>query len=187
MADTSDIRKGLTVKMDGAIYKVVDFLHVKPGKGQAFVRTKFKNMETGAVIEKNLKSGTTIYPVRVEEKSAQYLYKDGDYSVFMDLETYEQHSLPLDQIKEESKFLKDGLEVSLLIADEKIIGIKLPNFVELKIIETDPGVKGDTAQGGTKPAKVETGAVISVPLFVEEGKIIRVDTRIGAYVERVKK
>jgi len=187
MADTSDIRKGLTVKMDGAIYKVVDFLHVKPGKGQAFVRTKFKNMETGAVIEKNLKSGTTIYPVRVEEKSAQYLYKDGDYSVFMDLETYEQHSLPLDQIKEEYKFLKDGLEVSLLIADEKIIGIKLPNFVELKIIETDPGVKGDTAQGGTKPAKVETGAVISVPLFVEEGEIIRVDTRIGAYVERVKK
>ena len=186
MADTSDIRKGLTIEIDGEVYKVVEFLHVKPGKGQAFVRTKLKNVETGAVIEKTFKTGTTIYPVRLEEKPAQYIYKEGDNYVFMDLETYENYHIPQTRIEEESKYMKEGLEVTLLFARDKIVGVKLPNFVVLEIVETDPGIRGDTAQGGSKPAKLETGAVVTVPLFVETGEKIRIDTRTGEYIERVK-
>ncbi|MCD6277237.1 elongation factor P [candidate division WOR-3 bacterium] len=186
MADTSDIRKGLTIELDGQIFKVVEFLHVKPGKGQAFVRTKLKNVETGAVIEKTFKTGTTIYPVRLEERPAQFIYKEGDNYVFMDMETYENYPIPCEEIQEETKYLKEGLEVSLLFAKDRIVGVKLPNFVVLEIVETDPGIRGDTAQGGSKPARLETGAVVTVPLFVETGEKIKIDTRTGDYIERVK-
>ncbi len=185
MGTTSDLRKGLTIEVDGNIYRVVDFLHVKPGKGQAFVRTKLKNVETGAVIEKTFKIGVEINIVSVEEKEAQYLYNDGANYYFMDLETYEQYSLPKEKLEEELLYLKEGINVNILLSEKGPIGIELPNFVELEVVETDPGVRGDTASGGSKPAKLETGLVIQVPLFINEGDKVKVDTRTGKYIERV--
>jgi elongation factor P len=184
---TSEFRKGLKIELDGKPYIMVDFQHVKPGKGGAFVRTKLKNLMTGAVIERTFRSGEKVDKPDLEEKEMQYLYKDDDGYQFMDMETFEQVFITADQVGESADFLKDGLELTVLYHDNKPISLELPNSVELKIIETEPGVKGDTASGGSKPAKLETGLVVQVPLFLEEGEVLRIDTRTGEYIERVSK
>jgi elongation factor P len=185
MYDTSDIRKGLKVLMDGNPYTVVEFQFVKPGKGQAFTRTKFKNLLTGAVIERNLRSGEKLEPANVEEKQMQFLYKEADAFVFMDNTSYEQTNVNKDVIGDDWKFLKDNLECAVLFFNERPVGVTLPNFVTVKITHCEPGVRGDTSGNVTKPATIETGAVVQVPLFVKEGETIRLDTRSGEYMERI--
>ncbi|RDV81754.1 elongation factor P [Ammonifex thiophilus] len=185
MISTNDFRTGLTIELDGEVYQVIEFLHVKPGKGAPFVRTKLRNLRTGAVIEKTFNAGEKVPRAHLDRRQAQYLYSDGSSFYFMDMETYEQVALGEKELGDAVKFLKENLEISLLLYQGKVIGVELPNTVELKVIETPPGVRGDTAAGGSKPAKLETGAVIQVPLFVEEGDIIQVDTRTGEYLKRV--
>lgn len=187
MYSTSDFRKGLKIELDGKPYIMVDFLHVKPGKGGAFVRTKLRNLATGAVIEKTFRSGEKVERPDLEEKEMQYLYKDDDGYQFMDMETFDQVFITSDQVGESADYLKEGLELTVLYHDNLPISLELPNFVELVIIETKPGVKGDTASGGSKPAKLETGLVVQVPLFLEEGEILKIDTRTGEYIERISK
>ncbi len=186
MADISDIRKGLTIEYEGGIYRILDFQHVKQAMTHGFMWVKMKNLETGAVLERNFKPGFKIDIVKTEEKPGQFLYRDGEIFTFMELDNYDQISISLDRIEEEAKFLKEGMEVYILFAGEKIIGIRIPNFVILEVVKTEPGIRGDTAQGGSKPAELETGVVISVPLFVQVGDKIKVDTRTGEYIERVK-
>jgi elongation factor P len=185
MYDTSDIRKGLKVLLDGNPYTVTEFQFVKPGKGQAFTRTKFKNLLTGAVIERNLRSGEKLEPANVEEKAMQFLYREGEDFVFMDSQSYEQTHVAATIIGDDSAYLKDNLECAVLFFNERPVGVTLPNFVTLKITKCEPGVRGDTSGNVLKPATVETGGVVNVPLFVKEGETIRVDTRTGEYVERV--
>jgi elongation factor P len=185
MYDTSDIRKGLKVLMDGNPYTVIEFQFVKPGKGQAFTRTKFKNLLSGAVIERNLRSGEKLEPANVEEKNMQFLYKEADAFVFMDNTNYEQTHVNATVIGDDWKFLKDNLECTVLFFNDRPVGVTLPNFVILKITECEPGVRGDTSGNVLKPATIETGAVVGVPLFVKEGESIRVDTRTGEYMERI--
>ncbi|RMH38872.1 MAG: elongation factor P [Deltaproteobacteria bacterium] len=186
MYETSDIRKGLKVLMDGQPYTVVEFQFVKPGKGSAFTRTKFKNLLTGAVIEKNIRSGEKLEPANVEEKTMQYLYADGDDFVFMDTQTYEQVTVSGDVVGEDADLLLDNAECTVLFFNERAVGVTLPTFIVVKIVESEPAVKGDTATNVTKPAKIETGATVQVPLFINEGDTIKVDTRTRQYVERVK-
>lgn len=186
MYDTSDIRKGLKVLMDGNPYTVVEFQFVKPGKGAAFTRTKFKNLLTGAVIEKNIRSGEKLEPANVEEKTMQFLYKEGDDFVFMDTTSYEQVSIISDVIGDDAAFLKDNLECAVLFFNERAVGVSLPTFVIVEITQTEPGARGDSTGNVTKPAIIETGAEIAVPLFINEGDVVKVDTRSRAYVERVK-
>jgi elongation factor P len=183
--DTSDIRKGLKIMMDGAPYTVVEFQFVKPGKGAAFTRTKIKNLLTGAVLERNFRSGEKFEPANVEIKSMQYLYKDADSFVFMDTSTYDQVQIPAETIGETANFMPENLNVEVLFYDERAVGVTLPNFIELPIVDTDPGFRGDTATGTTKPAKIGTGASVNVPLFINVGDIVRIDTRSGEYLERV--
>jgi elongation factor P len=183
--DTSDIRKGLKIMMDGAPYTVVEFQFVKPGKGAAFTRTKIKNLLTGAVLERNFRSGEKFEPANVEIKSMQYLYKDADSFVFMDTTTYDQVQIPAETIGETANFMPENLGVEVLFYDERAVGVTLPNFIELPIMETDPGFRGDTATGTTKPARIGTGATVNVPLFINVGDIVRIDTRSGEYLERV--
>lgn len=185
MISTNDFRTGLTIEVDGEVYTVIEFMHVKPGKGAAFVRTKLKNRRTGAVIERTFRAGEKVNRAHVERRKMQYLYNDGDTYYFMDTETFEQFSLPREQLDETTKYLKDDMIIDVLFYQGETLGIELPNFVELKVVETEPGIKGDTASGGSKTAVVETGAVVQVPLFVEVGDVIRIDTRTGAYIERV--
>ena len=187
MYSTSDFRKGLKIELDGKPYIMVDFLHVKPGKGGAFVRTKLRNLATGAVIEKTFRSGEKVERPDLEEKEMQYLYKDDDGYQFMDMETFDQVFITSDQVGESADYLKEGLELTVLYHDNLPISLELPNFVELVIIETKPGVKGDTASGGSKPAKLETGLIVQVPLFLEEGEVLKIDTRTGEYIERISK
>ena len=184
MATTSDIRKGSAIKISGKIYFIVEYQHVKPGKGNAFVRMRLKNIETGQVIDMTLKSGSEVTVVRVEKRQVQYLYSDTDNSYFMDVQSYDQYQIENKTIENEKKYLLENSEVLGLFADDKFVGIELPFFVVLTIKETDPGIKGNTVQGGTKPAILETGAKINVPLFVNSGEKIKVDTRTGEYVER---
>ncbi len=186
MASTSEFRNGLTLILDGELYTIVEFQHVKPGKGGAFVRTRLKNVKTGRVIDRTFRSGEKVEDVRLEKKAVQYLYKDEDKFVFMDLNTYEQFPTSNEVVGETSKFLKEGMDVEILFHDLDPIGVDPPIFVELQIAQTEPGVKGDTASGGSKPATLETGAIIQVPLFIEEGETVKVDTRTESYVERVK-
>jgi elongation factor P len=186
MYETSDIRKGLKVLMDGHPYTVVEFQFVKPGKGAAFTRTKFKNLLTGGIIEKNIRSGEKLEPANVEERSMQFLYKEGDDFVFMDESTYEQVTIMAEILGEDGDLLKDNLPVAVLFFNERAVGVTLPNFVEMTIVSTEPGARGDTTGNVTKPAIVETGAEIAVPLFINQGDKIRIDTRTRAYVERVK-
>ena len=186
MATTADIRNGLVIDHKGKRMKIVSFLHVKPGKGGAFVRTKLKNIVTGQTVEKTFRAGAKIVPVRIESKKMQYLYSDSYSLIFMDFQTYEQESVPISKFEDESKFLVEGMTVNVSIAENEIIGLSPPNFVELKVSETDPGVRGNTAQGGSKPAVLENGVSVSVPLFVNIGEKIKIDTRTGEYVERVK-
>jgi elongation factor P len=176
----------MVIRFDGRLYQIVYFQHVKPGKGGAFVRSKLKNVRTGAVIERTWTAGERVDEVRLERRPVQYSYHDGHLCHFMDLQTYEDIPIDDDVIGDEQlRYLKEGMECSGLVHDDGVIMIELPFFVELEVVETDPGVRGDTASGGTKPAKLETGAVVQVPLFVERGEVIRVDRREAKYLERV--
>jgi elongation factor P len=185
--DTSDIKKGLKVTIDGNPYSVVEFQFVKPGKGQAFTRTKLKNLLTGAVLERTFRSGDRLAPADVEQLQMQFLYKEGDMFVFMDTSTYEQVQLTPELIGDAANYMIDGLMVDVLFISGRPVGATPPTFVELKVIQTDPGFKGDTSGNTTKPAIVETGLEVPVPLFINEGETLRIDTRTGAYCERVKK
>lgn len=184
MYDTSEIRKGLKIEIEGEVYVVVDFLHVKPGKGGAFVRTKLKSLSRGAVIDKTFRSGEKLGRPDLEEKKMQFLYSEDQHYCFMDTETYEQTLLTKEQLGESKTLLKENTVISVLFHDNNPITIELPTFVELVISETEPGEKGDTVSGGTKPATLETGAVIQVPLFLNRGDAVKVNTRTGEYVER---
>ncbi len=175
----------MVISMDGQLYTIVEFQHVKPGKGGAFVRTKLKNVRTGAVLDKTFRSGGKVDDVRLERKEAQYVYAEGDLFYFMDMETYEQFPVEKAVIGEDVKYLKESLVCNTLSHEGRIIDIELPLFIELEVVGTDPGIKGDTATGGTKPAKLETGAVIQVPLFISEGDRIKVDRRTDSYIERI--
>ncbi len=185
--DTSDIRKNLKIMLDGQPYAVADFQFVKPGKGQAFTRCKLKNLETGAVLEKTFKSGEKLEAADIEQRSVQYIYQDGDNFVFMDTNTGDQLFVPGDKMVEEQKWLADEAMVEVTLLSGSAIGVELPAHVVLEITKSDPGVKGDTASGASKPATMSTGAVVQVPLFIEEGEWIKIDTRTGQYLERVKK
>lgn len=186
MYETSDIRKGLKVKMDGHPWVVVDFQFVKPGKGNAFTRTKLKNLITGQVVEKTFKTGEKLDEVNFEEKNAQYLYDDGEMLHFMDVKSYEQFSMTHEQFGEQARFLVENMEVTVLFYEGRAISAELPTFVELEVTYTEKGLKGDTATGASKQATLSTGAVISVPLFINVGDVLKIDTRTGEYVERVK-
>lgn len=186
MYDTSAIRKGLKIELDGDPYTVVDFQFVKPGKGNAFKRCRIKNILTGAVLERTWKSGEKLQPAALIEREAQYLYRDENGFTFMDQTSYEQHTLAAERVGEDARFLLENTMVSLLLHNDTPVSVSLPNFVELKVVQTDPGVRGDTAAGGRKPAQLITGATIQVPLFIIEGEVLRIDTRSGEYVERVR-
>ncbi|RLB91667.1 MAG: elongation factor P [Deltaproteobacteria bacterium] len=186
MYSTSDFKKGLKIEVDGKPFEIVDFLHVKPGKGGAFVRTKLKNMLTGRVLDQTFRSGEKVGRPDIQEKQMQYLYRDGDNYCFMDNETYDQIFLRKEHIGESRLFLPENTTVNVLFFNSEPIGIELPIFVELTITDTEPGVKGDTASKSTKPATLETGAVVSVPIFLNVGDRVKVDTRSGTYVERAK-
>ena len=184
MIMAGDFRKGVTVEIDGQVWSIADFQHVKPGKGAAFVRTRLKNVMTGAVLERTF-SPTDKYPkAHIETKEMQYLYSDGELYYFMDVETYEQIPLNHDQVEEAINFIVENENVKVRFFKEAPFSVEAPNFVELTVTETEPGFKGDTATGTTKPATLETGYQINVPLFVNEGDRIRVDTRTGEYMER---
>jgi elongation factor P len=186
MITTSEFRNGLVILMEGELYTMVEFQHVKPGKGVAFVRTRLKNVKTGRVIDRTFRSGDKVEDIRLEKKKMQFLYKSEDEFVFMDMHSYDQSNVDRNVVADAANFLKDGMEVEILFHGKEPIGVELPIFVDLKIVKSDPGIKGDTASGGSKPATLETDTVIQVPLFVEEGEVVKVDTRTGAYVERVK-
>ena len=181
---TAEFKKGLKIQFDGAPYTIVDLQHVKPGKGGAFVRTKLKHMRLGRVIDNTFRAGEKVELVDFEEKRMQFLYKDDRYH-FMDLDTYDQISLSAEEVGEARDFLKENTEVEILFIESSPITVELPNFIEIRIAKTDPGIRGDTASGGSKPATLETGAVIQVPLFLNEGDIVKVDTRSWDYLGRV--
>ena len=184
MISSNDFRPGVTIEIDNQVWQVVDFQHVKPGKGAAFVRAKIKNLQTCAVIERTFNAGEKLPKAQVDRRPMQYLYADGDSFHFMDTETYDQVMLTKDQLTEALNFLKENMEITVLFFNGTIIGVELPNSVDLTVVETDPGIRGDTATGGTKPAKLETGYVVKVPMFINEGDVLRIDTRSGAYIER---
>lgn len=184
MITAGDFRNGMTFEMDGNVLQIVEFQHVKPGKGAAFVRTKYRNVITGAVLERTFNPSDKFPTAFVERKDMQYLYADGDLYYFMDTESYEQ--LPIDKHKlgNSFAFVKENMEVKVLSYKGNVYGVEPPNFVELEVTETDPGFKGDTATNATKPATLETGAEIKVPLFIEQGDKVKIDTRTGEYMER---
>ena len=184
MISSNDFRPGVTIVLDGAVWRVIEFLHVKPGKGSAFVRTKLKNSQTGSVVERTFRAGETVPQANLEKSTMQHTYKEGGDYVFMDMESYEENRLSARQIGDRIKYIKEGMEVNVVRWDEQILEVELPNTVVLEITQTDPGLKGDTATGGTKPAIVETGAMIMVPLFITTGERIRIDTRTDSYQGR---
>ena len=184
MVVAGDFKNGIAFDMDGVAYQVVEFQHVKPGKGAAFVRTKLRNVITGAVIEKTFSPTDKYEDARVDRKEMQYLYSDGELYYFMDMETYEQLPLNADKLSENFKFVKEEMLCTVKSYKGNVFAVEPPMFVELEVADTEPGVKGDTAQGATKNATVETGAVVRVPLFIEQGETIRIDTRTGEYLER---
>ena len=185
MLDINELKNGLTVKVEGTVYLIAEFQQVKPGKGAAFVRTKLKNMRTGAVIDRTFRSGDKVEEAFVNERKLQYLYKSGETFHFMDTETYDQLSIEKDQMGNTPDYLKENMVMILLEHEGQIITVSPPMFVELKVVEADPGLRGDTAKGGNKIARLETGASIQVPLFVKAGDTIKVDTRTGSYVNRL--
>ncbi len=186
MYSTAEFKKGLKIEMDGTPYIIVDFQHVKPGKGGAFVRTKLKNLLNGRVVDQTFRSGEKVEKPDLMEREMQYLYREGDRYCMMDNETYEQIMLTEEQVGEARLYLIDNLNVEVLFFNQAPLAVELPNFVELEVAQTEPGFKGDTAAGGTKPATLESGATLQVPLFISEGDRVRVDTRTGNYIERVK-
>ncbi len=185
MAALKDLRNGLVIRLDDVVYTVVDCQHVKPGKGGAFARTKVKRVRDDAVLDRTFRANDTIETVRLTDQEMQYLYSEGDALWFMDNESFDQIQLSKTLLGEDVKFLKEGENIIIKMDGNTPLAAELPNFVELQIIETDPGLRGDTVSGGTKPAKLETGAVVNVPLFVKNETVIKVDTRTGKYVERV--
>jgi len=185
--DTSDFRNGLNIKVDDEIYTVIWFQHHKPGKGGAVMRTKLKNVRSGSIIERTFKAGEKFDSVEIERRKKQYLYSAGENLVFMDMETYEEIQIPKVQLGETTRFMKENVEVEGLYIGEEFLGIELPTFVELEVTHTEPGIRGDTVSNVTKPAILETGAEVEVPLFVDNGDIVKIDTRTGEYVERIGK
>lgn len=183
---TADFRNGMVLMLDGKLMAITYFQHVKPGKGGAFVRTKLKNVETGSVLERTFRAGEKMESAQLDEQQMSYLYRDGDQLYFMDTETYDQEALDVSVVADVLDYLVENMEVSVLRHGSRPIAVSVSNFVELEVTRSDPGVKGDTSSGATKPATVETGYTLQVPLFVEEGDRIRIDTRDGAYMERVK-
>jgi len=181
---SNDLRPGMKIELDGVPYVVTEYQHHKPGKGGAIIRTKVKNLRTGAQVDRNFRSGEKVPLARIDEKKVQFLYRQGPEFHFMDMDNYEQFFLKEDALGTASRYLKEGLEVTLLFHQGEAIGVDLPTFVVLQVVATDPGVRGDTASGGSKPATLESGAVVQVPLFIEVGTMIRVDTRTGSYIER---
>ena len=186
MANTSDFRNGLIIKFKNELYSIVEFQHVKPGKGGAFVRSTLKNLKNGKVLDNTFRAGEKVDAVKVERKKYQYLYRDGESLVCMDNETYEQLNIPVDLFDDAVGYLKESEEIDILFNGIEIISVETPIFATLKVVETEPGFKGNTATGAVKPAKLETGVTINVPLFVDADDILKVDTRTGDYVERVK-
>ena len=186
MISAGDFRNGITIELEGNIYQIIEFQHVKPGKGAAFVRTKLKNIKSGGVVEKTFRPTEKCPQARIERKDYQYLYADGDLYYFMDTETYDQMPINADKLGDNFKFVKENMIVKVLSYKGNVFGVEPPLFVDLVITETDPGFKGDTATNTTKPATLETGAVVKVPLFIDNGEKIRIDTRTGEYLERSK-
>ncbi len=184
MISSNDFRTGVTIELDGVVWRVIEFLHVKPGKGSAFVRTKLKNVQTGSVIERTFRAAESVPQATLEKNTMQYTYREGEQLVFMDMGTYEETSLSEQQIGDRVKYLKEGMEVSVVRWGEQVLEVELPNSVVLEVTQTDPGIKGDTATGGTKPATVETGAEVMVPLFITIGERIKIDTRNDSYLGR---
>ncbi|PTA68422.1 elongation factor P [Deinococcus arcticus] len=184
MISVTELRNGTKVEMDGGLWECLEYSHLKMGRGGAKVVTKFRNMETGSIVDRTFNSGEKLQDIYVEGKKMQYLYKDGADFMFMDMETFEQVTLPPALVGDAAKFMKENTEVEVAMYGDKALNITLPNQVILKIVETDPGVRGDTVSGGTKPAKLETGATVQVPLFVEQDTNVKVDTRTGQYLSR---
>jgi elongation factor P len=184
MISVNDFRTGLTIEVDNGIWRVMDFQHVKPGKGAAFVRSKLRNLRTGAVQEKTFRAGEKVAKAQIDNRKMQYLYANGDMHVFMDNQSYEQIELAASAIEYELKFLQENMEVSIMMYQGETLGVELPNTVDLVVTETEPGIKGDTASGGSKPATVETGLVVNVPFFVNEGDKLVINTSDGSYVSR---
>ncbi len=187
MISVNDFKTGVTIELDGNVWSVIEFMHVKPGKGSAFVRSKLKNLETGATIERTFRGGEKVPRARLDHKKMQYLYNDGESYYFMDEETYEQIFLSKEQLGDGILYLLENMVIEVLMHGTRTIGIDLPNFVEMTIVESEPGIRGDTATGATKIATLETGATVHVPLFLEVGDKVRIDTRTGDYMERVSK
>ncbi|NCS89926.1 MAG: elongation factor P [Ignavibacteria bacterium CG2_30_36_16] len=186
MADTSDFRNGLIIKYKNDLFTIVEFQHVKPGKGGAFVRTTLKSLRTGKVLDNTFRSGEGVEVVKVERRKYQYLYRDGDFLVCMDNDTYEQINVPVIFFGDGVSYLKEAEQVEIQFNGEEVINVEIPVFVPLKVTATDPGFRGDTATGAIKPATLETGATVNVPLFIEVGDLLKIDTRTGGYVERLK-
>ncbi|MBR5429994.1 MAG: elongation factor P [Firmicutes bacterium] len=184
MINVNDFKTGVSVEIDGDAYVVVEFQHVKPGKGSAFVRTKLRNTRTGAVVEQTFNAGVKLPKAHLDHREMQYLYNDGEFYVVMDVENYEQLSLTAEQVGDSVKYLKEEMVLSVLLYKGQVIGVELPSNVELEVVDTEPGIKGDTASGGNKPATLETGAVVRVPFFINVGDRIRVNTRTNEYIER---
>ena len=184
MINVNDFRTGLTIEVDGEIYSVLEFQHVKPGKGAAFVRSKLKNLRNGNLVEKTFRAGETVNRAQIENREVQYLYNSGDEYVFMDNETFDQFTLDRKQLEWEINFLKENMNVNIQFYQGEIIGISLPNSVPLTVVETEPGVRGNTATNATKNAKLETGLIVQVPLFINEGDVLLIDTREGKYISR---
>jgi elongation factor P len=185
MATTADFRNGMTFTMDGELWKILEFQHVKPGKGGAFVRTKLRRLSNQAVIEKTFRAGERIDEVRLMGREMQYLYESNDLYYFMDMETFDQHPLGRDLLEEARPYLKESMHVKVVWHENRALWVELPQYVELEVAGTDPGVRGDTATGGSKPAVLETGVTVQVPLFVNEGDVVKVDTATGEYMTRV--
>lgn len=185
MISTNDFKTGVTIEIDNGLWQVIEFLHVKPGKGSAFVRTKLKNVESGNVVEKTFRAGEKVPTAHIEKRDMQFLYSGGNDYTFMDTSTYDQMVLPRETVGEDNvKYLKESLVISILKHNERIIGVSVPNHIELEVTDTPPSEKGNTATGGTKPATLETGAIVQVPFFINVGDKIRVDTRTNSYIDR---
>ena len=184
MISSNDFRNGVTIVLDGSVWRVTEFLHVKPGKGSAFVRTTIKNVQTGKTVERTFRAGETVAQANLEKRTMQHTYKEGEQFVFMDMESFEENRLNPEEIGDGIKYINEGMEVDVVTWDGKVLEVQLPTSVVLEVTQTDPGLKGDTATGGTKPAILETGAQVMVPLFISEGEKIKIDTRNGSYLGR---
>ncbi|WP_461213204.1 elongation factor P [Lacticaseibacillus sp. GG6-2] len=184
MISVNDFKNGLTIEVDGNLWRIVEFQHVKPGKGSAFVRSTLKNLRTGAVQEMTFRSTEKVEKAQIDTKTMQYLYADGDSYVFMDMETYEQLSLPGDEIREQLKYMKENMEVKIIMHGAETLGVEVPNTVDLEVKATEPGIRGNTSSGGSKPATMETGLVVQVPFFVNEGDVLTINTQDGTYISR---